>query len=162
MGSSKPQRKKQVALKPLLKERFRWRGFLLPASVICAVLIQALLPRGAELMAGTMLILIASVIVTSEYLNCLAVAGIPWTWRHDLVMFGIAFGSALAVSLSVYFLCWLPLSLPDCDTKPPILLVVNLSMMFAFFVVGLWSRMRSIWRDVRRKFEKGGDPFKSD
>jgi hypothetical protein len=113
-------------------------------------------------MAGTMLIMGASLIVINEYLNCLAVAGIPWTWRHDMVMFGIAIGSALAVSLPVYFLCWLPLSLPDCDTKPPILLVVNLSMMFAFFVVGLWSKMRSIWRDVRRKFEKGGDPFKSE
>jgi hypothetical protein len=104
----------------------------------------------------------ASLIVINEYLNCLAVAGIPWTWRHDLVMFGIAIGSALAVSLPVYFLCWLPLSLPDCDTKPPVLLVVNLGMMLLFYAVGLWSKMRSIWRDVRRKFEKGGDPFKSE
>jgi hypothetical protein len=162
MGSSKPQRRKPVALKPLLKERFRWLRFLLPVSVICAVLIQALLPRGAELVAGTMLIFVASVMVIGVYLKCLAVAGIPWTWRHDLVMFGIAIGSALAVSLPVYFLCWLPLSLPDCDTKPPVLLVVNLGMMLLFYAVGLWSKMRSIWREERRKFEKGGDPFKPD
>jgi hypothetical protein len=46
-------------------------------------------------------------------------------------------------------------------TTRTILLFNNLLMMFVLYVVGVWSKMRSEWRDARRKFEKGGDPFKS-
>jgi hypothetical protein len=147
----------------LLKEHLRWRKYLILASMVGAVIMQAVLPRGfISSVVGVLLLIFSSGLLISLYLGCLVVAGIPWTWRHDLVMFGIAFGSALAVSLPVYFLCWLPLSLPDCDTKPPILLFGNLLMMFVLYVVGVWSKMRSEWSDARRKFEKGGDPFKSE
>jgi len=155
------KQEKQVMFKSLLRERLRWRIYLIFIIAICAILVQAILPRGFITAIGSLLLVVSSSLAVGQYLICLAVAGIPWTWRQDLIMFGIAFGNALAVSLLVYTFCALPLSLSDCDTKPPVVLFSNLLLTAILFVVCYWSVMRSEWRKIRRVVEKRGDPFKT-